>query len=657
MINPTLKAKLVLDINNMASFVESFAIDSPLLLQIKSKENLKMQSDFMASTDVTSFSDINIQSESIKGKGSVDLFYEVGKNSEAQWDISLDIDQINIDKLTKEAKKPVDENEVINYYMASTQGQAWSSYNFNLPSNLSALFDLSLKEIIYNNDKITNISIDTDILNGKAIINSFSADFPGNSKFEFSGNIDHNGIRPLLIGKIKAYGDNLRAVTQWLYPQYSFIPEKELQEFLFSCDFNITPRKMAISNIYGSVDKFLLGGSVFIRPSDTIPSIQADLKLDRLDLDRYNATEQIDIYLKDFFTAAKDRSIDSSWLKLFKYNLALSISGDEITYNNNKIKKISSSIGIVKGLMRIQNIIVDSELLNIQGDANFDFNKEEPEIDLNINAKYINTKAFIVEKEMPEEENNPENKNVPGSLWSKDNFNLMGIDRFIGSLDLSVDKFTHNNLNLKNISIAGNLKNDIFSIDKFLINMGNTGKIIVKGNIGLSSEAPSIGISVTTSDLDIKDILQAAGSKNKTEGKLYIGGVIKTFGKSSYDWIKEMQATIKLATRNAKINGIDISTIIDQSRKLYSVIDMDQIIKKSTNSGITRFLAADGSITIEKSILQAKNIALATSKSRGVLAGNMSLHNLKMKALAKISYIPEVNKKVTLKLNLDGTVA
>ena len=108
--------------------------------------------------------------------------------------------------------------------------------------------------------------------------------------------------------------------------------------------------------------------------------------------------------------------------------------------------------------------------------------------------------------------------------------------------------------------------------------------------------------------------------------------------------------------RDVVIKGIDISAIIDQSRKLYSVIDMDVAIKNATQDGITKFIAVDGNIMADKAILQSKDLILATDKSRGIFVGNIGLHNLQMKGLAKISYMPEINKKVVLSLNIDGSI-
>lgn len=644
-----------LNIKNLGSFVDSFFSEEPLLAMIKSTEKLDVKGEFLISKEITSFNKLSIESESVKGGGSIDLLYGAGRQGESQWDISLNINKVNIDSLLAEKEKPKIENpDLVNYYTAGAGAVSLASYRFAVPVDISALFALSVDEIIYNGDKISNILIDTDIFNGKAIIHSFSAELPGNSKIEFLGNIDHNGSRPLFTGKIRAYGDNLRAALNWLYPQYNFIPENELKEFLFSCDFNITPRKMTVSNIYGSVDKTLLNGSIFVRPSDTVPSIKADIKLDRMDFDKYNATKQIDDYVRALLIGAKDVNLDTSWLKLFNYNLALSVSGDEIVYNGNEIRKISATIGAAKGLMAIQNFSVDSNVLDLQGKFNINLNKEVPSINIDITSKNFNTAAFIIGSDTDDKQNAEGTQEE--SIWSKDEFNLMGIGRFGGALNLSIGNFKHNKTNLTSINLQGELKKDIFSINDFKVQWGPTGNIRVKGSLGVSKEAPSIGISIVASELNIQDVLQAMGSENTITGKIYLGGVIKTFGVSPYDWVKEIKTTAKFAMRDVDIKGIDLSAIIEQSRKLYSVIDMDVAIKNALKTGGTKFIAIDGNLTTDKSILQAKDFSIATDTSRGVFVGNLSLHNMEMKGLAKISYLPEINKKVTLTFNLEGAI-
>lgn len=644
-----------LNINNMGKFVNSFLSEEPLLSQIESSENLVMKGGFVISSAITSFNKLSIESKSIKGKGNIDVLYGAGKNGGVQWDVGLNIDKINIDSLqAKEEKAKKGNKDIIDYYTAGATNINLAAYHFDLPSDFSALFYLSIGEVVYNNDKLSNISIDTDIFNGKAIIHSFSSELPGNSKIELIGNIDNNGERPLLIGKVKASGDNLRKAVTWLYPAYSFIPESELKEFLFSCDLNVTPRKMTISNIYGSVDKSLLNGSLFVRPSDTVPSIKTDIKLDRIDFDKYNATKQIDGFVREFLANAKDSNIDGSWLKLFNYKLSLLVSGDEITYNGNNIKNFSTTIGVVKGLMSVQNVSIDSDALKMQGKFNIDFNKEVPLINVDLVSKYFDTSAFIVNKDDKKEANIVADANA--SIWSKQEFNLMGIERFGGNFNLGFDVLKHKNVILKSVVLKGELKKDIFAINECKADFGDKGKIDIKGNIGVSKEAPSVGISVTAAAINIQDLLKTFGSENKMRGYIYTGGVFKTFGISPYDWIKEAKTTAKFAMRDVEIEGIDLPMIIEQSRRLYSVIDMDSVIQNASKSGKTRFNAIDGNITTENSILKAKDFMIATERSRGIFVGNVSLHNLKMKGAAKVSYIPEVNKKVTLGFDMEGTI-
>ncbi len=371
-----------LNISNLGSFADSFLQEIPFVAEIKSNEKLKANSNFLVSKEITSFSKISLESESVKGNGNVDLLYEQGKDN-FQWDTSLNVQKIDIDKLLAH-----DKNNIKTQAKYSSILGLLAAYKFEIPVSLSALFSFSVDEITYNNDKVQNVSIDTDISNGKAIIHSLSAILPGNSKIEFAGNIDHNGIRPILTGRLKAYGDNLRTIINWLSSYYNFIPENELQEFLFSCDVNVTPRKMMISNIYASVDKSLVNGSLFIRPSNNFSAIKIDLDVDRMDLDKYNITKQIDNFINQTVSEIKNINLDTSWLKLFNYKLSLSFKGSDITYNSNNISDMSFIMGVTKGVMSVQNIYVNSDLTNLYGKFNVDLNQEIPNLNLDLYSKY-----------------------------------------------------------------------------------------------------------------------------------------------------------------------------------------------------------------------------------------------------------------------------
>lgn len=645
-----------LNVKNLSKFTESFFNNSSLLTKIKSNETLSIKGDFVISKEITSFRKLVIASDSIKGKGNIDILYSANTGDSIQWDVGLDIDKINSDTLrktsvatkTEDGQNPEDSID-------SIMSASISSYRFDLPQNISALLKLSLGEIIYNGDKVTNLLVDTEIFNGKAIIHSVSAQMPGNSKIEFTGNVDNNGIRPLFTGKIRAYGDSLRSIITWLQPDYSFIPADELNSFLFSCDLSITPRILTISNIYGSVDRTLVNGSVLMHPVDTTPSLNADLKIDRLNFDKYNATPQIANFISKFRANAKDSNLDTSWLKILNYKMAISVSGEDMVYNNNNINNFSASIGAAKGLLSIQNITLDSNLVKLRGKIGVNLLKEPPEINVDMNASAFDTAAFILPSS-PSETSEEETPKANSSIWSKDPINLMGINRFNGKLNLNFDELKFANTTLKNMILKGDLKKDIFSISECKSNFGEKGKVSIKGSAGVSAEAPSIGISVVASDIELQDIFKSLKSNNTTKGTLYLGGVVKTFGLSFYEWINELKASAKLSTRNVEISNFDLPIIIEQSRKLFSVIDMNAVVQNALQTGSTKFMSIDGNLATDKSILQAKDFILATDKSRGALVGNISLHTMQLKGLAKIDYIPEYNKKVTLGLSLDGTI-
>lgn len=639
-------------IKDISKFAGSFFSDSPTITKIQSSENITLTSDFQISNTAANLSKISINSDSIKGSGNIDVFYNMDNDNPLQWEVSMNMEKVNLDTLRKSNNAASNEDYLTKAALISSTAGS-SSYSFYLPQNFSALLKISLGEITYNNDKINNLMVDTEIFDGRATIHSISAQLPGNSKFELTGNVDNNGIRPVFIGKIRAFGDDLRSALIWLYPQYSFIPDSAMKEFLFLCDISATPKILTISNIYGSVDRTLINGSLLLHPTDTTPSINAELKVDRLNFDKYNATPKIDKFANDFISSAKDLNIETSWLKTFNYKMSLTLSGDDLVYNNNTIKNISTSIGAVKGLLSIQNLNFDSDLLKLNGKIEMNLTKETPEIDINIKSNYFDTKALILKTEPDNKVTVLDDKN---SYWSKDHINLLGISRFNGSINLAFNEFRHENLVLNNTSFKGDLKRDILTINDMKADFGKSGKVSVKGAAVVSNESPSISASIIINNVEISDILHAIGSKNQTTGSIYAGIAIKTFGNSLYDWANGMKADAKIATRNVVFNGIDIDEIIEQSRRLYSVIDMNTVLKEATKKGTSTFGAIDGNLTSENSILQAKDLTLYTEKSRGVFAGNISLHNFKVKGLANIDYIPEFNKKVRLGININGSL-
>ncbi len=646
--NPGIVGEVDGGTSNLGSFVKIFFDVDSAFAKIKSAEGLDILGNFNITKKTATFTDVAMTSDSIKGRANIDALIG-GKNEVVQWDVEVNVDKIDFDKLAGEADKP--KADEVDYYASTLNTTSISDYKFDIPQNLNTLLTISIAEMTYNTQKVVDLKLDADIFSGKAIINSFSAALPGNSKVEFSGSVDNNGTRPLLSGLVSSSGASLRTVLTWLDTDLEFIPKGQMGEYLFTSNLKMTPQKMDVSNIHLSADKTLITGDVSMRPARAVPVINAALKVDRLDFDRYNFTPNINKTVSDFFSNVAAQNLENSWLYMLGTRIDLSVDASELTYNKNKIDNAFFSVIISKGTFSLQRFMIHSEVATLDANARIDIVSERPSVELNISSSNFDTALFVRDEESAKEK-------VAKVAWEWPNkpFNLLGLDRFDGKTNIIFNSFKHKDIDLKNVSLDGVLEKQVISFSQANAELLG-GKFVMKGSLGVNAKNPSFGLSMVLSNIDFKPFLDLFTDGIETSGKFFFSGTAKTFGPTPLKWINELTVDGKIVGRNISVNKFDLNSIVTKAGQVYSAIDMDAIVKKALTEGVTIFDTVEGTVTTGAGVLKGPGFKVATKTTRGVLAGNVSLVNGDLKGGANLMFRPEADKQVVLGVNLGGTAA
>ncbi len=633
------------NINNLTKFSTSFFESGSMLSKIKSNERLELKGAFSISRNTADFKDISIISESING--NINLSGASDSSNKISWKSNVNISNIDLDKLSTKEEQSEQESAEIDYYASTMDSTNLSDFKFSLPRSLSLLLKLTIEEILYNKNKISNVIIDTDISNGEAEIKSISVDFPGESKVTFSGEIENNGIRPILTGKINGAGRNLKKALMWLIPSISFIPDSEFQEFLFTSDLSISPQKISLNNIYSSFDKTLINGLISIRTWGGLPTIKTDLKIDRVDFDKYNFTTKLDEWVRNLIKNIGKQSLEASWLRLLNIKYDISLDGKDLIFNGKYIKNALLNLEISPGIFNVQRFFLNSDTAVARGNAGINLLTEKPTFTVNLQSKGFDTSLLNISNKKPA-------KTRGNWSWSREPFNLLGLEKLTGKINISLSNLKTSTALFDKINFEAQLGNDsILTIDK-LNAKAFGGDIDVKGSVGVTTIAPFLSVSVSASKLNLDAFLSMFNKNNTTKGQFVFGGTFKTFGKSPYEWMNEMQMNSNFSGRYLTFKGFNIDSIVKKSRKIYSVIDMESIVKKEMSSGKTMFTSAEGKITAENGLLQAKDFKISTRTTNGLFAGNMNLRNLATNSIIKLGYMASKKRTVTLGLQAKG---
>jgi hypothetical protein len=651
---PKLEGNMALVSSDISNVMNVVFDKNSTLSQVTSKEELKMSGVFSISKLAFKIENILIDSKSIQGEALIEIDYNMQNSKEGMlWKIHSDIDKLDLDTLYAEETKEeeVVDELVIDYYAYSVDTFSIADFKFNVPKNLNMALDLKFDDILYN-DKISNVKIKTNIINGHAEIEDMSAELPGNSRASLSGKIEHNGTRPLFVGEVEFGGGSLREVLVWVSKDFSFIPEKRMNEFLLTSKLRVTPQQVDMTEVSVSFDKSLFSSELSIRPLKTIPIVNIVLNIDRMDFDQYNLDKKIFNEIYSFFEGADDTVLERSWLSKLSSRINLSLNANDILFNGQYIDNFSTDLNINRDLFGLQKLYIDSESAKVSSRLRIDIsNREEPNIELLFKSTVLDTQFLIPTEEYDKEKD---------FGWSKERFNFLGLGEFYGNYEIEIDEFIHKKLIVSNIKLSAERdaeqKRGVLKIKEFLAGLYN-GELKMEGEMSFSNRSLGFGLSLT--GVDINPLLRTIEEDTDISGQVFFIGSFVTSGRSLYEWIYYLQPSdperkADLILQKFRFKGFDLEKIIRNAKRLYSFIDMQEVIEIASETGETEFKWIQGKIGTKNGILEASNFKLVNDYSRGDMKMRMNLYNFDTKALATIKFEPERNRLVDIPIKLDG---
>lgn len=568
--------EIVGNIDKLSVFVKNVLGESAILARIFSEEELKIKGGMTLSSNKLILKDLTFNSPSIESVVKVKANF--GKR--VLWDVSCNVSKLDVDALTK--LPPVEEGEEDMSWVYLEEGISADDITFDIARDFSGLFLIEFEEIIYKKDKIRNVHLDMDVFNGDAIIHDFSALLPGDSRLHFSGGIKHNDVRPLLNGAAELSGSSLRKVVVWLRSDWSFFPKDSLGVYLFKSDLVMTPSKISLTDISGSVDKLLLVGSAEISPSARhLTVVKSNIKIDRLDLDRYLLTDQIYKGIAAFSKDAAEFDFESSWLQTLQMSFSTSLELNEVVFNGEVLDRVFIDFALVPGVLSLQRFVVSSDLLRSRFSFKANFTDRPFKFDFKLKAPKFDTSLLLRDNEGEEEKEE-------ARFLALDKFNLMGAGRFVGEVSIDIASLRHGRLILKDVLVEGDVAKSVFKTKNAEATFYG-GSILLNGSVGLNESSPSIGVSMIAKNIPLEYVNQLYSDNIKVKGKANVAARFSAFGKNPRAWLNGFNSLVKVNATNVVVNGFDLDRIAKEGPVLISALDVSKLLDKLMSSGNTLF--------------------------------------------------------------------
>jgi hypothetical protein len=637
------------DITNMTNF---FDVALDVGTGITSEETGKITGEFSATPKGFAFNNINLDSKSIKGQATIDAMYiRKGKKHSINWEYDIVFNSINLDSLTAKKQRSKDEEYYEEYYPQEPLFSL-NKLDFYIPKDLAALFLLEVKELTFHKQKVNNILVDVDIFNGKLIINDFVASMPGDSKVELMGDIAHNGIRPHFTGIFRLSGKSFRTTLVWLVPEMASIPEEKFTQYLIKTKLDITPQKAYINDFYAASDRTLLQGHADINLNEKLPSIKTEISLEKLNLDEYNLTSEINKLAAYLLNDVDDTEVEDYWFDNFKYKATIDLTATNLVYNKQPIHKAATSLFIYPGIFNVRKAQLISDNTYIAGTMQLNLHSSKPSLNLNLSSQAIDLSLFI-----PNEEKTEKKKETAKNalFWSKKQFNFLGLKNFRGNIKADAKLIKWKDDIWRNFNFDGSIDRQVLTINQASITP-KQGNITAQGKIGVGGN-PSVALSVGASKLNVPYLTKLMHiTQPISTGDLYFKSKFSSSGKNFFEWVKNQRTQIAYTITGLTTEGFNLQDIVVKAPRLYSAIDMNALIKKAASEGKTYFPIVKGTLQAKGRLLQTKDTAVKMKYAAGLFAGNMDLYTFKSNNLLKLSMKPKPNKVVSISYALEGDI-
>jgi uncharacterized protein involved in outer membrane biogenesis len=644
-----LKGKLTANINNFNSFAVNYLSNITNAAQkIESTEAASITTDFIISSKQANFDNLIFKSSSIEAKGKIDNLY----NDISDYNIDLSFDKLDLDRLSikdqgaNKNKDHVLEQEAIQKLMQNINDKK-NNLDLNLASNIKLTVKLDINNFKLLNKSFKNAKIYSELNQGIMQLHPSAFVIDDDMQINFSGLIKSNQVRPIFEGKVNLVGKDFTNFIRWSgYNEY-LDENVKAEKFIIDAKLIATPKQLALYDIESKFNNLDLAGSFTIHLTKDSPKIRAELGVNELNLDQYINLQKLNKSVENLQTN-NNFLANLNWLRSIPYEMNLSYNFNNLTINNQLINSLSGSMYVLPGMIKIESTNIDSDFADFVTDATIDIRAIKPELNINIkgekyDSNFINFSA--------DDKTTDINK-----IWSAQKFKFFKLNNFNGLINVSLDNYKLNNLDLKKINFNGTLSENIVNINNFEGKVFN-GRFFSKGTF--INDPLSLSISFALENLSAHEFVKYYTFVDSIDGYISVSGSFGTQGNSPVEWAAKSNANLSFAGRKISINNFDLEKIIkmveNKDTNVKSIYD--QNIKTFLNSGKTTFDSIDGNLSIINGILQTNQLTHNTYRTNGNFAGSLDLNNMLNSSATNFSFIPQIGENpITFAINFSGPI-
>ena len=515
-----------------------------LYKRIIDNTSLEVKFEFSFENNIFDIKNIIFNGQNIKGNGKAQFNFTPENKNTINFDIeTINIDAIIIKNIVSKTSGNIKENDISIFSGANYTGKS-NSYRSFIENKLKinpTFFNIKLKEIQFNSNKITDTELDFSYSDGKGYnFNKVVGNLPGETNLTIE-NKNNTQLLNIKGNDITGFWNFLRNTAGVL----SQTPDDKKIKFNFDGIVKTDGDRIFITDANFSAGDFKSQNTVEIKFDSGISFIAIDTKIDNLVLDNINFKKEEASYL--YSDMLKNRIL---FLNTFAINTFLKFEIKNIQNGDFKDTNYNFTIRTSQGVLNIYNINLNNK---ISGGIIFNILQSKPRIDMKLNIENINI------------ENNID--------LNKILFDLPTFEDFYGNMNITGNNILFKKSTINKFDILANLQNGTINFSKFDLD-GFGGKCKIGGFLDMQY-SKKLNLTFGGCTADLKDLLYLFTGTNNISGIIGFSSVLYAEGQNIETFIQSYIVKLQMIASGITINGFGLE---DLSNDLFDINSNEELL-------------------------------------------------------------------------------
>ena len=603
--------KVTVQTSNLANKIIKLIPDlTEIADRLNSDEQVNITLDIMPMKSRMGLKNIIISSDSLEGKGEINL----SKNSDDSSDVKLEFSKMDLASWDKASGEET----------GSGRLKYVSNQRFDFSKNQMKA-DLFIKEIkLDENNSLSDVNIRVAIEGGKLYVQDFFGDIDKSGQFKLTGIVTQNSFRSLFNGKIAFSHKDLNDLAE-------YFGGKEIRTatpipFALSSDIKMSSVDLSLQNLLIKTDDTDLMGNISTKFIGNSSRTNASIKFSSIDVDKGNfpALSQAFDYGMSLFDGMKKDDYLSKFIPIRKISSISNydVTFDRLTAGKKLYENVNFNLEMSPGKVSLEQLFIKNGDDWIDTSLTLEAQGIRPMLDATIHNGSIAV-DFL---------------SAPGMLNLRkkilDNLDLSKIDVV---MNCSIKKLYQDGFFLGRVLFQAKNDKNLFNISKFDADLLG-GRLQSSGSILLDPYTLNFVYALNSARMSEIAKLLPKNMLN-SGGVLSASGMWSTNGEKLDEQLYNLYTKSNVITKDITLSKFSIDSLIQElGATNYNIGAIKEDVKKALLTGETLISDLKTGVELTKGVFKLPSIAFKTKYSAGSGSAIFNIYNFNIDASTIFSF-------------------